>query len=246
MTPAAPFADHLADLLKSGPGEPFVTFYDFDTGERTELSRTTYANWVAKTSSFLAEECDLERGGRLQIDLPTHWLGPVFLGACWTVGLTVVTESPDAVVTGPDRLEHWSGQASTIPVVACALKPMGGRFDEPVAPAVRDFGVEIWTQPDAFVPWDPPNADEAAVESESQANLFDRASSRGLLHAGSRLLTTSNPVGAGMLGFAEAVVRLGSLVLVAPANAGQTDPERLAATYATERADVSDQPIGSD
>ena len=240
-----PFAAHLADLLGAGPGAPFVTFYDFDSGERTELSRTTYANWVAKTSSFLVEECDLERGDRVLIDLPTHWLGPVFLGACWTVGLSVVTTTPTAVVTGPEHLSEWSRRVVEIPIVACALKPMGGRFDEPVASGVRDFGVEIWSQPDAFVPWDPPNADDSATDHDTQATLLERALSREMLSAGSRLLTTRNPAADGMLDFVEAVVRRGSLVLVAPADAAQTDPARLAQTAQVERADVWDQPIRS-
>ncbi len=239
------FAAYLADLLKADPGAPFVTFYDFDTGERTELSRTTYANWVAKTSSYFVDECDLERGSRVQIDLPTHWLGPVFIGACWTVGLIVVTTDPDAIVTGPDRMDHWAERASEIPVIACALKPMGGRFDEAVAPGVRDFGIEIWSQPDAFVPWDPPSADDAATDDASQSELFQRVLAREALDDGSRLLSTSNPLDAGMLGFAEVVCRRGSLVLVAPATVAQTDPDRLTATFANERADRWDQPIKS-
>jgi uncharacterized protein (TIGR03089 family) len=75
--------------LRRDAGRPLVTFYDDATGERVELSVATYANWVAKTSSLLAEEYDAERGQTLLVDLPTHWLGPVFLGAAWTVGLVV-------------------------------------------------------------------------------------------------------------------------------------------------------------
>ena len=58
-----------------------MTFYDHASGERSELSVTTYANWVAKAASLLVEEHDLERGDALCLDLPAHWLGPVFLGA---------------------------------------------------------------------------------------------------------------------------------------------------------------------
>lgn len=241
----SPFASHLAELLKGGPGVPLVTFYNFNSGERTELSRTTYANWVAKTSSYFVEECDLERGDRVQIDLPAHWLGPVFLGACWTVGLTVVTTAPDAVVTGPEHLDQWSQLAQEIPIVGCALKPMGGRFDDALPSGVRDFGVEIWSQPDAFVPWDPPSAESPANDRETQASLFEQAFSRGLLSAGSRLFSTSNPVADGLLSFAEVVVRRGSMVLVAPADVAETEPARLTATFETERADVWDQPIRS-
>ena len=151
------FAALLAEQLRREPGRPLVTFYDDATGERVELSVATYANWVAKTSSLLVEEFDLERGGRLLVDLPTHWLTPVFLGAAWTVGLSVVEAEPaDGVVCGPDGLERYADRAADVPVVACALLPLGVRFAEPPPAGVHDFGVEVWSQPDAFIPWDPP------------------------------------------------------------------------------------------
>ena len=86
------FADVLAQRLRADPGQPLVTYYALATGERVELSVTTYGNWVAKAASLLAEEHDLERGQSLRVDLPTHWLGPVFLGAAWAMGLTVTAE----------------------------------------------------------------------------------------------------------------------------------------------------------
>ena len=71
----------------------------------------TYANWVAKTASLFVEEYDLERGQRIRLDLPVHWLGPVLLGAAWSVGL-VVTQDDDAdlVVCGPDTVAAWGTQ----------------------------------------------------------------------------------------------------------------------------------------
>ena len=80
------FAAVLADRLRREPGRPLVTFYDDATGERVELSVTTYANWVAKAGSLLVDELGLERGDTLRIDLPPHWLTPVFLGAAWSAG----------------------------------------------------------------------------------------------------------------------------------------------------------------
>ena len=77
------------------PGRPLLTWYDDGTGERVELSVTTYANWVAKAASLLVDEHDLERGDVLLVDLPNHWLGPVFLGAAWTAGLAVAFPSSD-------------------------------------------------------------------------------------------------------------------------------------------------------
>ena len=98
------FADVLARQLRGDSSRPLITFYDDATGERVELSVTTYANWVAKTASLLVEEHELERGQSLCVDLPPHWLGPVFLGAAWAAGLVVAgpeDDAPDAVVCGP-------------------------------------------------------------------------------------------------------------------------------------------------
>ena len=83
------FADLLAAQVRRDPGRPFLTFYDVATGERTELSLTTYANWVAKAAGLLEDELGLDHEDVLLVDLPCHWLGPVFLGAAWSVGLEV-------------------------------------------------------------------------------------------------------------------------------------------------------------
>ncbi len=45
------FSDVLTRQLRADSGRPLVTFYDDATGERVELSVTTYANWVAKAAS---------------------------------------------------------------------------------------------------------------------------------------------------------------------------------------------------
>src|SRR5687767_11353023 len=102
------FAGLLAGQLRRNGSRPLVTFYDDATGERVELSVATYANWVAKTSSLLQDELGLERGDTVLVDLPAHWLTPVWLGACWSNGLAV-TADRDAlsalVVCGPQGLD---------------------------------------------------------------------------------------------------------------------------------------------
>ena len=227
------FAHVLTELLRTEPGRPLVTYYDHATGERVELSVTTYANWVAKTASLLVEEYDLERGQGLHVDLPTHWLGPVFVGAAWTVGLVVTTpEAADAVVCGPDGLATWAPRAGDLPVLACSLLPMGVRFAEPLPEGVHDVGVEVWSQPDAFVAWDPPGDDDLALPGISQGELWKAAAAGSLLTDGGRLFTEANPASPpGIATLVEPLARGGSLVLVSHA-----DPARLDATYAAERA----------
>jgi uncharacterized protein (TIGR03089 family) len=223
--------------LRHDPGRPLLTWYDHATGERVELSVTTYANWVAKVASLLVEEGDLERGMRLRVDLPTHWLGPVFLGAAWTVGLVVTTDDdPDAVVCGPNTLESWASRADDGVVLACSLLPMGVRFATPVPSGVHDVGLEVWSQPDAFTAWDPPTAQDPALAGgygeTTQGALVQAAAAGSLLTDGGRLFSVANPASPpGIATFTEPLVRGGSLVLVR-----HPDPERLDATYAAERA----------
>ena len=227
------FSTLLASLLRTDPGRPLVTYYDHTTGERVELSVTTYANWVAKASSLLADEHELERGQGLHLDLPTHWLGPVFLGAAWTVGLVVTgPDDADAVVCGPEGLATWAGRAADLPVLACSLLPMGVRFADPLPPGVHDVGVEVWSQPDAFTAWDPPGPEDLALPGTTQAEMWRTAAAGSLLTDGGRLLTEANPASPpGIASFSEPLARGGSVVLVSHA-----DPERLEATYVAERA----------
>jgi uncharacterized protein (TIGR03089 family) len=231
------FPQLLLQLLRGDGARPLVTFYDHESGERVELSVTTYANWVAKAASLLVEEHDLERGGSLRIDLPTHWLGPVFLGAAWTAGLVVTdAERPDAVVCGPEGLGAWGPRAGELPVLACSLLPMGVRFADPLPDGVHDVGIDIWSQPDSFIPWDPPQPEDGATSfagrTTSQADLWIAAAAGSLLTDGGRLLSVANPASPpGIATFAEPLARSGSLVLVSHA-----DRQRLEATYAAERA----------
>lgn len=231
------FARILSGLLQRDPGRPLITFYDHASGERTELSVTTYANWVAKTASLLTEEYDLERGQRVRLDLPVHWLGPVLLGAAWSVGL-VVTEDDDAdlVVCGPDSVARWADRAGVVVVLATALHPLGRRFDEPLPADVHDLGVEVWSQPDAFIAHDPPGPEDAATETGtrtvSHAELWEVAAAGSLLADGGRLFSGANPASpSGLATFTEPLVKNGSVVLLA-----RPDPARVEQTYDAERA----------
>jgi uncharacterized protein (TIGR03089 family) len=232
------FPQLLAGLLTGGGARPLVTFYDDRTGERTELSVTTYANWVAKVSSLLADELDLERGQRLLVDLPAHWLGTVALGAAWNCGLEVLWEGEaDAVVTGPEGLDRWAHLAADRPVLASALLPLAGRFADPLPPGVHDLGIEVWSQPDSFVPWSAPEPDDPAVAGLTQAELW-RTAAAGDQHGGGRLLSESNPASpSGLVSFTGPLSSNGSLVLVVNAS-----EERLARIAADERVSARFDP----
>jgi uncharacterized protein (TIGR03089 family) len=232
------FTEVLGRLLRHDSGRPLVTFYDDATGERTELSVATYANWVAKAGSLLVDELGLERGMRIRVDLPAHWLTTVFLGAAWSAGLVVSDDdAPDAVVTGPDGLDRWAPEAAARAVLACSLRPLGVRFAGPLPPGVHDVGVEIWSQPDSFIPWDPPTGADPAVALEgsvrTQHELWEAAATGTSIGStgGDRLLSEVNPASPpGLPSFTEPLSTGGSVVLVVHA-----DPDRLAAIALAER-----------
>jgi uncharacterized protein (TIGR03089 family) len=200
--PATTFPDTLTSLLRADGTRPLVTFYDDATGERIELSVTTYANWVAKTAGLAQDELDLERGGLVLVDLPTHWLGAVWLGAAWSLGLTVtddpaLADEADLVVCGPAGVASYAPRAARVPVVALSLRPLGGRFTEPLPAGVVDYGEVVLSQPDAFTPLDvPTGADPGWRDGDgttSQADLLTEARTAGVVGPGGRLLTDVNP-----------------------------------------------------
>ena len=122
-------------------------------------------------------------------------------------------------------------------MLACSLLPMGVRFAEPLPPGVHDVGVEVWGQPDAFTPYDPPDgADVALVDGPvTQDELFRRSSvaagSSADSTGGDRLLSTANPASPpGVAAVSRPLVSGGSLVLVTGA-----DPARLDAIAEAER-----------
>jgi uncharacterized protein (TIGR03089 family) len=211
-------------LLAHDPGRPLVTFYDDETGERTELSVTTWANWVAKVASLLADELELDHGSRLVVDLPAHWLATVVLGAAWAVGLEVAwPDDPadaDAVVTTSAGLARWAPEADRIPVVASALHPLAGPFADGVPPGVHDLGTEVWSQPDSYAAWPGPSDDDWAVSGVTHAELWKSAAAGEHLSGGGRLLSEANPASpSGLASLTEPLACNGSLVLVVHASA---------------------------
>jgi uncharacterized protein (TIGR03089 family) len=112
------------------------------------------------------------------------------------------------------------------------LHPLGTRFADPLPAGVHDYGVEVWSQPDVWVAFDPPGPQDPAVGGTTHTELWAAAAAGDVVADGGRVLTEENPASpSGLPSFTEPLVRGGSLVLVA-----HGDPGRLEATYAAERA----------
>jgi uncharacterized protein (TIGR03089 family) len=208
----------LADRLRhrvrlAGPG-PLLTCYDVESGARTELSATTFSNWVDKTSNLLQDEVAVGEGDvismPLAVEAPAHWLTAVWQLACWQVGLVVDLTDPSlpaAVVTG----RQWQGYAEG-DIFACALHPLGFGFGEPLPDGVRDYAIEVRSHADRYVGSSPePNA-TAWVDAErtlTQADLLtvDGPPVRRLVRAGDPWPTCRD-------GIVTALVTGGSAVIV--------------------------------
>lgn len=196
------FPDILASRLRADGARPLVTFYDDATGERVELSVLTYSNWVSKTAGLVQDDLDIEGGALVLLDLPTHWLGTVWLGAAWTGGLCVTTdpllhEEAGLVVCGPGGVEKYAGLAAARPVVAISLRPLGGRFVDPLPPDVTDYGAVVLAQPDTFVADHPAGPGDLAWRDASgattQEELLSRTARDPVVGLAGRLLTDANP-----------------------------------------------------
>lgn len=197
MAPVTTFPALLDRRLAADPGQPLLTFYDDATGERTELSVKTFANWVSKTANLLTDELMLDAGDGIRVELPPHWLGPVFLGAAWSAGLEVGADA-DVVVVGPDGLAARAGA-----VLACALHPFALPFPDPLPAGVLDHGVLWPSQSDVFAAY---AATDLAVPAAD-----DR-----------RVITDHDPLGAdGQELFLGLLAGRGSLVLVAHPDDGK-------------------------
>ncbi|MFP5282889.1 MAG: TIGR03089 family protein [Actinomycetes bacterium] len=152
----ASITQRLADRTRGGlAGAPLITYYDLDSGERTELSTVTFGNWVTKTANLLGELAVAE-GDVVRLELagrhPGHWVTFVWAAACWQVGATVAAHRPAdrvaVVVVGPDWAGYETSAASEI--VACSLHPLGMGFPETLPTGVVDYALEVRGQPDAY------------------------------------------------------------------------------------------------
>jgi uncharacterized protein (TIGR03089 family) len=235
----------LARALDDDPGRPLVTFYDGTSGERIELSVTTFNNWVAKIANLFSDEILAEPGDGVRVNLPVHWQSGVTLLGAWTAGMRVLVGNAgsDAVasVVGPAGTSYPAavdGQA-----IACSLRPLGGPFTTPLPEGWLDFSLVVPSQPDLVVTAvgvEPEHIALVASDAElTHRKLLDRAleTAKALrLSPGDRLLTDANPCDAqGMhTALLAPLVTGGSIVLVT-----NCDGPALSSIARQERATVT-------
>jgi uncharacterized protein (TIGR03089 family) len=199
MMPGTTPSELLRSALARDGGRPFVTYYDDGTGERIELSVTTFDNWVAKSAGLLRDGLEVEPGDRVGLLLPAHWQSLVLASACWAVGACAVLDAADDIevaVVAPESLYAAPGARETL---ALSLRPLGARFAAPLPAGVLDYAVEVPSYPDRFVPYEPPDPFDPALERRGVVTTYDgllgQAETRTAqldAHAGARLLVATD------------------------------------------------------
>jgi uncharacterized protein (TIGR03089 family) len=135
-------------LLATEPSRPFVTYYDEASGERSELSAKSLANWVVKTHHLLTTELGLGVGDTALVAVPAHWISvPVLLG-CLTAGLELTADGPaDVAFVAPDTL---AAAASVPEVFAVAPESAAVGFRGTPPPPAADYVTAVRPQADKW------------------------------------------------------------------------------------------------
>jgi uncharacterized protein (TIGR03089 family) len=212
---------------------PLLTYYDVNSGERTELSGISLANWVAKTSNLLVDELMIDPGDQIELALatghPAPWVTAVWELACWEVGAVVaIGRRAEArrVVTGRVAL---AGQGA-VDVVACSLHPLGLGFSHPLPVRVLDYSLEVRGQPDQFAAIPQSGLAPAWLDDERRLTQAELVAAAGADTA-RRLLRSKDPWAA-VEGLVGALLGGGSLVVVV----GPATDERLLSIAEQEQA----------
>jgi uncharacterized protein (TIGR03089 family) len=175
-------ASVLAEILRSDPARPRVTFYE-DTpgptqGERIELSGKVLANWISKAGNALQDEYDLGPGSVVRLSLPPHWRALYWAFAVWSVGGTVdlvgdaapnllICEDPEMTA----GLEPRRGPA-TGDVVLVTLAALARAHTGPVPAGAMDEARELATYGDQFAAVADPAPDDLALISEGAHTAY--------------------------------------------------------------------------
>ena len=186
MTPPTTPERLFADLVTAAPSRPFVTYYDEASGERTELSVKSLANWVAKTHFLLTDELGLGVGDTAAIALPPHWISaPVLLG-CLSAGLALQPDGDgDVAFVTADSVGSATG--ADVYAIASGMAAAVGFRDAPPT-GTSDYVAAVRPQADAWGAVRMPAApQDACLPGLTRGEVVERA---GGLAPGARVLTT--------------------------------------------------------
>lgn len=178
----------LGPALRHDPAQPLLTFYDDATGERTELSAVTLANWAAKTANMIRDEFGLSPSDAVAVDLPTHWQSAAILLGTWWVGGDVKPGPSDSSAAlafcSADRID--AQQADEI--LVADLTPFAqGISDLPAG--IGDYATTVRAHGDRF---SGPQAGDQPLPGHTTAQILDlaaRETKAQNISAGDRVLS---------------------------------------------------------
>jgi uncharacterized protein (TIGR03089 family) len=169
-------ASVLAEILRSDPARPRVTFYE-DTpgptqGERIELSGKTLANWVSKAGNALQDEFDIGPGSVVGLSLPPHWRTLYWALAVWSVGATLDCAggaTPDLLVCDDPDLATARTPADVVLVTLAALARV---HPGPLPAGAMDEARELATYGDQFAATADPSPDDPALVTAGELTAY--------------------------------------------------------------------------
>ena len=234
-----------SQVAKNGP-RPFLTYLDFETGERVELSYSTMDNWTSKTANLIQDELLAEPGSRFLLAAPPHWMTAVWAIAPLLCS-AVVSPWGDAAraryaVAGPEQDQLEFARACNGERYALSLLPLGRPFAE-VPDGFEDYVTEVRVHGDRFGSFSPPNGDSPALTTDSGEALTHRevlAEADGRYEDGARLLVPLDETSvdaAGLVDWLYAPIAAGGSVVLARGGSG-VDLDRLAETERAQRFKV--------
>ena len=170
-------ASVLAEILRSDPARPRVTFYE-DTpgptqGERIELSGKVVANWISKAGNALQDEYDLGPGSVVRLSLPPHWRALYWAFAVWSVGGTVDCaggSTHDLLICDDPDLGASPGPPGD--VVLVTLAALARIHPGPVPPGAMDEARELATYGDQFAAVADPSPDDLALITDGAHTAY--------------------------------------------------------------------------
>jgi len=194
-------ASVIAEILRSDPARPRVTFYE-DTpgptrGERIELSGKVVNNWISKAGNALQDEYDLGPGSVVRLALPPHWRALYWAFAVWSIG-GVVDLVGDMSHRGADLLiSDDRDLAATIDpapgdVVLVTLAALARAHPGPVPAGVMDEARELATYGDQFVPRANPTPDDPALITSAGSTAYRSVVLQRNWPAGARVSLTGD------------------------------------------------------
>jgi uncharacterized protein (TIGR03089 family) len=189
----------LAAAVRRDPTTPLLTWYDDASGDRTELSGATMANWVAKTANLLVDGVGLGSGDSVAVLMPPHWQTAAVLLGSWAAGLAADL-GPDprpveVLFTTPERAEVAAGW-STTDRYATGLLPLAAPLRQ-ILPGFADYTVEVRAFGDYFSssPVDKNDRALAGPVEESHLSVCEMATERAVelgIKPGDRVLVDAS------------------------------------------------------